>query len=959
MRRITWKKTLGGAFAGLLFGLIFSVPVLATGYRLNSGGPMVVQDSLVMAGNRIGWSDNRSGTKQIYLKDLAAGGSEARVNATLNNQVSPAISGSIVVWQENSEIFYKNLAGGAAVQLTDNGLTYPKRSPAVYSTGIAATTRIVWSEDHGDRDLLYTKMLSDAGNGTAVDTVDTVFSQTSPTVSAEYIIWQAGDTLTGDTDLRIKKTTSVMYGPADFCTATDTQYNPKVSGNIVAWEDARNPGGASQIYYYDLNLGQPGAPATMGTRLSTTDFDQTRPDVSVNRIVWADWRTGDEDSSVYMKDIVSGVETALVTDVNNQNNPTVSGDKVAFETYRQDETGMGWDVNLMQSDGGMGLTVYSTGFETGSISDTTSGWTNVVDGGVSPAKWGETAHKFHSGTQSIWMAGNGGNLTTYKYDDDMNGLASRTIDLTGFTDGTLSFWYWAKWPVFDNADSIWVQFTTQDNPTVFNDLFHSNSGDPDEGRPFQQWHNITVDLKAVGATGKVIRLYFRGYSDGTQTDDGAYVDDVQITGKTVLPLDHIDISPTSATLQVGGTQAFSATGRDQFGNVISGLSYDWTATGGTIPGGNGSSKIYTAGTVPGTGYYIMVTSGTAPPAEAPITVNPGPLNHIDLTPSSQTLSIGGVQDFTASGQDQYHNVISGLSFTWTATGGTIVPQAPNPPGVTARYTAGTTAGTSFYVRATSGGIFTNAPITVNPDPLDHITVMPGSAAVPVSRTQSFTAQGRDVYENMLSGLTFNWTETGSGSINSSGLYTAPASPGGPYTVTATDPVSGRFDTADVTIIVLSPVHRFYNFIQGVHFYTANQAEATNVNNNLWWTFRYEGVGYQADLTQDFDMVPVYRFYNFLQGVHFYTTSDIEKAYLEGPGGNWTFRYESDAFYAYPPTAPPEVLAGKIPVYRFYNFLQGVHFYTANEAEKNNVINNAGWTFRYEGIAYYLPAQLLP
>jgi hypothetical protein len=42
-----------------------------------------------------------------------------------------------------------------------------------------------------------------------------------------------------------------------------------------------------------------------------------------------------------------------------------------------------------------------------------------------------------------------------------------------------------------------------------------------------------------------------------------------------------------------------------------------------------------------------------------------------------------------------------------------------------------------------------------------------------------------------------------------------------------------------------------------------------------------------------------------------------------------------------------------PVYRFYNFRKGVHFYTASEAEKNNVVATLSSTYRLEGVAFYL------
>ena len=45
--------------------------------------------------------------------------------------------------------------------------------------------------------------------------------------------------------------------------------------------------------------------------------------------------------------------------------------------------------------------------------------------------------------------------------------------------------------------------------------------------------------------------------------------------------------------------------------------------------------------------------------------------------------------------------------------------------------------------------------------------------------------------------------------------------------------------------------------------------------------------------------------------------------------------------------------GGTPVHRFFNTKMGVHFYTASESEKANVIANYGATYRYEGVGYYI------
>ena len=141
-----------------------------------------------------------------------------------------------------------------------------------------------------------------------------------------------------------------------------------------------------------------------------------------------------------------------------------------------------------------------------------------------------------------------------------------------------------------------------------------------------------------------------------------------------------------------------------------------------------------------------------------------------------------------------------------------------------------------------------------------------------------------------------------------------------------------------------PVHRFYNFKQGSHFYTSSEDEKRQVM-KMTDIFRYEGITSFAKDFQDSDTLPVHRFYNFKQGVHFYTSNQAEATYINNNLYS-TFRYEGVSYYSF--VSP----GGRVPVYRFYNFLNGVHFYTSNQTEATNINNTASWTFRYEGISYY-------
>ena len=142
-----------------------------------------------------------------------------------------------------------------------------------------------------------------------------------------------------------------------------------------------------------------------------------------------------------------------------------------------------------------------------------------------------------------------------------------------------------------------------------------------------------------------------------------------------------------------------------------------------------------------------------------------------------------------------------------------------------------------------------------------------------------------------------------------------------------------------------PVYRFYNHRTGVHFYTASEAEKNSVVAKQSATYSLEGVAYALDTSATANKTPLFRFYNFKKGVHFYTASETEKNRCLSKLGNV---YHYDGVVCNVATSP----AGAQPVYRFYNFKKGVHFYTASAAERDNTIHKLGATYRYEGVAYY-------
>jgi len=156
-------------------------------------------------------------------------------------------------------------------------------------------------------------------------------------------------------------------------------------------------------------------------------------------------------------------------------------------------------------------------------------------------------------------------------------------------------------------------------------------------------------------------------------------------------------------------------------------------------------------------------------------------------------------------------------------------------------------------------------------------------------------------------------------------------------------------TRDVALVPIAPqattpIHRFYNKVNGSHFYTASEAEKQSVVANLSATYALDGVAYTV--SSGFG-TPLHRFYNKANGSHFYTASPAEK---DSVIANLSATYSYDGIaYRVSPTS----VAGSVAVYRFYNRVNGSHFYTASIAERDAVLENLSAVYALDGVAFHV------
>jgi hypothetical protein len=162
----------------------------------------------------------------------------------------------------------------------------------------------------------------------------------------------------------------------------------------------------------------------------------------------------------------------------------------------------------------------------------------------------------------------------------------------------------------------------------------------------------------------------------------------------------------------------------------------------------------------------------------------------------------------------------------------------------------------------------------------------------------------------------------------------------------------------VTPGALKPVFRFWSPVLSRHFYTLRMAERDKLIQNYSHVWTYEQVAYYAFAADtEPDTVPVYRFWSGTLNTHFYTANRAERDKLINSYSQ-AWAYEGVAFYTYPGGLGVERPIETHPVYRLWSGSLGSHFFTASDAEMNKVygLTTRGW--EWEGVAWYAYAPVI-
>jgi uncharacterized protein YjdB len=194
----------------------------------------------------------------------------------------------------------------------------------------------------------------------------------------------------------------------------------------------------------------------------------------------------------------------------------------------------------------------------------------------------------------------------------------------------------------------------------------------------------------------------------------------------------IAVTPATATVQIGLTQPFVATGAYSDGTTVNISNLVAWTSGSPLVGTVLSSGVAT-GVSAGTATITAALSGKS--GSAIMTVPAATLVSIAVTPATATVQIGLTQSFVARGTYSDLSVVD-ISNLVTWTSGSPLVGTVLSPGVA----TGVSAGTATITAALSGKSG-SAIMTVPAATLVSIAVTPATATVQIGLTQPFVARG--------------------------------------------------------------------------------------------------------------------------------------------------------------------------------------------------------------------------
>jgi len=329
------------------------------------------------------------------------------------------------------------------------------------------------------------------------------------------------------------------------------------------------------------------------------------------------------------------------------------------------------------------------------------------------------------------------------------------------------------------------------------------------------WNALNASYATVSSSGLVT-----GVSAGSSTITAAIGSTTGSATATVTAaqLTSIVVTPATASVATGQTQAFAANGIFSDGSttdITNSVTWSSNATNFATIDQTGLATGVSAGAA-----TITASSGTATPGIAALTVTAAVLTEIDISPDGQYIPVGGQYPLTLAGTYSDNTTQTITNASWSSSDPTLASVDPNTGIVTG---VANSNNNPVTITASYGGMTNTTTVYITAAVPESLQLTPATTSIASGTTQQYTVNV--VYSDgsiqpVTAGLSWLSSTPSVAGINSNGLATG-LTPGqatitvGYDSMTATATLT--VTPATLTNIVVTPVTTVVGISGNVQF----------------------------------------------------------------------------------------------------------------------------------------------
>jgi trimeric autotransporter adhesin len=231
------------------------------------------------------------------------------------------------------------------------------------------------------------------------------------------------------------------------------------------------------------------------------------------------------------------------------------------------------------------------------------------------------------------------------------------------------------------------------------------------------------------------------------------------------PVDRVELSASSATLEAGRTLLLTATPRSADGAPIAGQRLRWSSSNAAVASVSDNGVVLAR--TPGDARIAVSAGGRSATTDVRITERD--VATLELTPVALALRIGRTAPLVARPLDVNGQFISGRTVQFTTSNAAIA--TVSAAGVVTGVATG-----NAVITATSGGRTAQAAVTVSLEPVATVVLSPARDTLRIGDTRTLTATLRDATNAVLTDRLVSWntTDAAVATVTSTGVVTARA-----------------------------------------------------------------------------------------------------------------------------------------------------------------------------------------